>query len=395
MADDRGGTRWVTLSKGFYFAFYGAGASLSPFLALYYQSLGLGGEQIGLLRAIPSLFTLLVAPLWAGWADASHQHKRLLLLALSGTLSMAGFMYLARSFWALVPVVMLYAVFAAPIMSLVDSSVVAMLKGERARYGRLRLWGAVGWGIAGPLVGMLVERFTLGWAFYGYWLLIGVGLLLAGLMPIQAARLKTSYWRGFGQLARNRGWLLFLATMFLFTAGRSTLDGFLFLHLDAIGVPQSLMGISLAVASLSELPIYFWSDRLLANLGPRRLLLVSMVSTAIMLLAVGWMRTPWLILVIQLLHGPSFSAMWVASVSMVAEMAPEGMGATAQGIFGSVSMGIGSAVASLLGGTLFQALGGRLMYTVDAALVIASLAFFAVIARQMHPPAAPGVPAVS
>lgn len=383
----------MTLSKGFYFAFFGAGASLSPFLALYYQSLGLGGEQIGLLRAIPSLFTLLVAPVWAGLADATHQHKRLLVLAMSGTLSMAGLMYLARSFWGLVPVVMLYAVFAAPVMSLVDSSVVAMLKGERARYGRLRLWGAVGWGIMGPLVGVLVERYSLGWAFYGYWLLLGVGLLLAAAMPIQAARLRTSYWSGFRQLARNRGWLLFLTTMFLFTAGRSTLDGFLFLHLDAIGVPQSLMGFSLAVASLSELPIYFWSDRLLVHMGPRRLLLVSMVSTAIMLVAVGWMRTPWLILVIQLLHGPSFSAMWVASISLVAAMAPEGMGATAQGIFGSVSMGVGSAVAALVGGMLFQALGGTMMYTIDAGLVMLALAFFAFTMRRVRTPHAPAATA--
>ena len=224
----------MTLSKGFYFAFFGAGASLSPFLALYYQSLGLGGEQIGLLRAIPSLFTLLVAPVWAGLADATHQHKRLLVLAMSGTLSMAGLMYLARSFWGLVPVVMLYAVFAAPVMSLVDSSVVAMLKGERARYGRLRLWGAVGWGIMGPLVGVLVERYSLGWAF--------TATGCCGRRPAAGGRhahsggpAEASYWSGFRQLARNRGWLLFLTTMFLFTAGRSTLDGFLFLHLDAIG----------------------------------------------------------------------------------------------------------------------------------------------------------------
>ena len=375
-------TTWINLSKAFYFSFYGAGAALSPYLALYYQSLHMGGEQIGILRAIPSLFTMLVAPLWAGLADATHSHKRLLVLALMGTLAAAVGMYLTKTFWALVPVVMLYAMFAAPIMSLVDSSVMAMLQGERARYGRLRLWGAVGWGIMGPLVGVLVERFSLGWAFYGYYLLLGLALFIALGLPIQAAKLRSSYWSGFGQLARNRGWLLFLATMFLYTTGRATLESLLFLHLDSIGVSTSLMGISLAVASASELPVYFWSDRLLHRFGARNLLLVSMVATVIMLLGVGWMRAPWLILVIQLLHGPSFSAMWVASVSLVAEMAPEGMGATAQGIFGSVSMGVGAAVASLLGGVLFQTFNGAVMYTVDAGLVLAAMAFLVLVGRR-------------
>jgi PPP family 3-phenylpropionic acid transporter len=382
------GSNWVRLSKALYFVYYGAGASLFPFLALYYQSLNLGGEQIGVLRAIPSLLMLLVAPIWAGLADATRRHKLILMLALSGTLAASVLLSAMRSFWALAPVVVMYAVFSAPVMSIVDSSVVAMLQGERARYGRLRLWGAVGWGLVGPVVGVLVQRYSLSWAFYGYYVMFGAALLIAFRMPIHAGKLRTSFWSGFGELARNRGWLFFLGTMFLYTAGRAALETFLFLHLESIGVTRSLMGLSLAVASVSELPVYFWSDRLLQRFGPKGLLVISMLSTAVMALAVGWMRAPWLILVIQLLHGPSFSAMWVAGVSYVAQIAPEGMGATAQGIFGSVSMGIGSAVASLLGGFLFARLGGPAMYTIDAGLVLAALGLFVWGARRMFAPAA-------
>jgi PPP family 3-phenylpropionic acid transporter len=235
---------------------------------------------------------------------------------------------------------------------------------------------------------VLVQRYSLSWAFYGYYVMFGAALLIAFRMPIHAGKLRTSFWSGFGELARNRGWLFFLGTMFLYTAGRAALETFLFLHLESIGVTRSLMGLSLAVASVSELPVYFWSDRLLQRFGPKGLLVISMLSTAVMALAVGWMRAPWLILVIQLLHGPSFSAMWVAGVSYVAQIAPEGMGATAQGIFGSVSMGIGSAVASLLGGFLFARLGGPAMYTIDAGLVLAALGLFVWGARRMFAPAA-------
>ncbi len=385
------------LSKGFYFAFYGAGASLSPYLALYYQSLHLGGEQIGVLRALPSLVVMLVTPLWAGLADATHGHKRILLLALIGTLAGSVGLFLGQTFWALVPIVLLYATFSAPVMSLVDSSMMVMLGGERGRYGRLRLWGAVGWGLMGPIVGALVDRYSLSYAFYGYYVLVGVTLLIALGLPIRTTRLQTSYWKGFRELARNRRWLLFLATMFIYTAGRATLETLLFLHLGTIGVSESLMGLSLAVASLSELPVYFYSDELLRRLGPRRLLLVSMAATLIMLLGVGWMRAPWLILVIQLLHGPSFSAMWVASVSLVAGMAPEGLGATAQGIFSSVSMGIGAAAASLLGGMLLQRFGGAWMYTVDAGLVLVSMFVLVLVTRRqpLAPQDAPGQPSAS
>ena len=39
-------------AKLFYFIFYAAMAALSPFLTLYYQSLGLSGTQIGLLAGL-------------------------------------------------------------------------------------------------------------------------------------------------------------------------------------------------------------------------------------------------------------------------------------------------------------------------------------------------------
>ena len=46
-------------AKLFYFIFYAAMAALSPFLTLYYQSLGLSGTQIGLLAGLVPLTGML------------------------------------------------------------------------------------------------------------------------------------------------------------------------------------------------------------------------------------------------------------------------------------------------------------------------------------------------
>lgn len=58
--------------RAFYFCYFAAGASLLPFLVLYYQQLSLPGFQIGLLSAIPPLTFLVAAPVWGGLAHADR-----------------------------------------------------------------------------------------------------------------------------------------------------------------------------------------------------------------------------------------------------------------------------------------------------------------------------------
>ncbi len=60
------------VAKVFYFCYYAAAACLMPYLVLYYRQIGLSGGQIGLLAGIGPLVTLVAAPLWGGWADATR-----------------------------------------------------------------------------------------------------------------------------------------------------------------------------------------------------------------------------------------------------------------------------------------------------------------------------------
>src|SRR5215510_7069205 len=93
----------------FYFFFYVAASGFFPFAALYYQSLGLSGGQIGLLTGLAPLITLIGAPFWTGMADASHRHKMILNLTILGAAVSALIIPSIQNFAWLLPVVMLYA----------------------------------------------------------------------------------------------------------------------------------------------------------------------------------------------------------------------------------------------------------------------------------------------
>ncbi len=167
-------------AKLFYFIFYAAMAALSPFLTLYYQSLGLSGTQIGLLAGLVPLTGMLSGTLWSATADATRRYRAILLTGIAGSWVATFFVSRATGLAGLLPLVLINAFFAAPIGALIDSSVVAQLGDNRADYGRIRLWGSVGWGVSALLAGPVLERAGLSWAFT-----INLALLAPSLYMLQ------------------------------------------------------------------------------------------------------------------------------------------------------------------------------------------------------------------
>ena len=300
----------MTIPRLFYFCYSAAMAAVSPFLALYYRQIGLSEGQIGLLAGIPPLLGLIAAPLWGALADATQQHKRLLALAVVGTAGAVALLSQVASLGWLVPVVMLYAFCNTPIMPLVDNSVLLLLGDRKADYGKHRLWGAVGWGVAAPVLGALIERFGLSWAFSAALLLLGSCLYAVQRLAVQPVSMGQPFWQGMRFFVTRWPWIVFLITLFLNGVAAGVGHNFLFLYLDQLHASKTLMGISLLVEAVSEVPVFFFGNRLLQRWGARGLLLVALGANALRMFSYALMPAAWLVLPIHLLHGLTFSAMW-------------------------------------------------------------------------------------
>lgn len=278
--------------------------------------------------------------------------------------------------------VILYAFFMAPVMPLVDASVLILLGEQKDQYGKQRLWGAVGWGIAAPVIGWLIGRTGITWAFYGYILIMGMGLLAASQLRVSRVTIGQSFWRSLRGLLINPTWSLFLLTAFIAGMGLAVINNFFFLYLEYLGFSAGFMGISLTVSTLSELPVMFFADRLLRRWGARWMLIASLVIYVIRTLGYSLVTGALPILTIQLLHGPTFSLMWMAGVAYADEHAPPGLGATAQGLLSGMVMGLGAALGAILGGMLYQGVGPILMFRAAALGVSVGLVIFWLAERR-------------
>ncbi|HEX6386815.1 MAG TPA: major facilitator superfamily domain-containing protein 6, partial [Anaerolineae bacterium] len=343
--------------KAFYFLYFAAAASLIPFLSLYYRSLGLMGRQIGVLTGVVPLVTMVSAPLWGGLADASQRHRPSLLLAIVGTWTAVLGLSQPATFDELLLLVVIYAFFTAPIIPLTDNSVLVLLGGRKAEYGKLRLWGGVGWAVAATLLGPVLQRAGLSWAFYSFLLFLFVAFVVAWRMPVLSTTAHQAYRAGLRILLTSPRFLLLLAVALVYGASLSVFLKYLFLYLETLNASRTLMALSLVTATISELPLWVVTHRLIQRWGTSRMLAIALVAMCIRAFAYALISAPWLVLPINLLHGLSFALLWAGGVAAADAIAPPGLGATAQGIFAGVVMGLGAGVGGFAGGVLYDSIG--------------------------------------
>jgi PPP family 3-phenylpropionic acid transporter len=352
-----------------YFFAFAAAASLIPFVSIYYRSLGFGPQQIGWLLGIPLLMSVLATPAWGAVADATHRHRAILVIAVAGAAGGAALIPTTETFALVVPFALLQAAMFAPVNSLLDNGALTMLGARAERYGRFRLWGTIGWGASAPLVGWVVADVGPRWIFAIYVALMAALLVAAVRLPVADRPPSERFTARIGALTRSRSLWMFLGVAFIGGVGMSMVNAYLPLYLAGMHA-TGLVGVALLIATISELPVMMCGPAILGRLGLGRAFVIALVLYGLRGLALSFAGSPWAVLALQLLHGPTFALMWVSGVALARSLAPVGVGAVAQGLFTSTSNGLGGALGAVLGGRLY-AQGGAVATFRGAAVVLA------------------------
>jgi PPP family 3-phenylpropionic acid transporter len=367
----------------FYFLYYAALSSFMPFVVLFYQELKFNGTQIGLLTGIPPLITLFAAPFWANVADATRRHRLIMSLGISVAVSAALVLQSLTAFVVIFVVIILFNVFFSPVASLADSATMTMLGENRAMYGRIRLGGTIGWGLMAPIAGLLVDNYGLRLAFWSFAALMFVDLFVAQKVVHDSTEHERSNDGNFRFFLRSRLWILFLFSAFLGGLGSLSVASYLFPYMAEMGASKSVMGIAAFIATVTEVPIFFFGNRLVQRFTARGLFVTSLFVMGLRALVLAWINTPIAVLVVQALGGTIFPAMWLAGVAYADEHAPLGLKSTAQGLFGAMTFGFGSAVGGFLGGLLLGSVGGRGMFFAFGLIILGGLGLIEFVRRML------------
>jgi PPP family 3-phenylpropionic acid transporter len=370
----------------FYLFYFAAAVFIQPNFVLFMQRLDFSGAQIGLLAGMIPLIIMLGAPLWTGLADANNLHRLILSLTILVSVLIAILLPLVNSFASIIPLVILYALFVAPIIPFADSVTLSMLAEDRAMYGRVRLGGTIGWGVVALLAGPIIGTYGIRWAFWGYAAMMIFTLIISQKFSYAQKPKQESLGGDLRMVLIDKRWAIFLILAFVAGIAFTMINSFLFPYMEELKINSVTRYIALTISTVSELPILFFANHLLKRFKAYGLLVLATAITGIRLLLYAAFNFQTGILAFQFLNAMTFPLFLVAGVTYANEISPEGMKSTAQGLLGAIVSGFGAAVGGLTGGLLIEAIGGRALYLSTGIFVLVSLAVILLIERIQRAP---------
>ncbi|ORY96941.1 major facilitator superfamily domain-containing protein [Syncephalastrum racemosum] len=197
------------------------------------------------------------------------------------------------------------------------------------------------------------------------------------LDAVPARRMPNNVW----ELVKQPRVILFFTTMMLMGASLNMVISFLFIFLKQdLGASSSTVGLTGLVGSFTELLFFFYSRDLIRLFGIKSLIILGHVLTIIRvfcytLLPAGPSGAN-IALVLHLLNGMAFSALWGAGVVQADELAPPSLQATSQGLLAAMYAGVGAGLGSLLGGVLYERAGAKTMFYAVIAITSFSLELY-------------------
>ncbi|GAC1551127.1 MAG: MFS transporter [Herpetosiphon sp.] len=376
--------------RGCYWWYFAAISCFAPYAVLYYRRLGLSGPQIGVLAGTLPLGTAILAPIWGTFTDTFSAHRAVLRTALITSCFVAIAITRTTAFVPLLLLISLLAGSTAAVPALLDSYAMTMAEQEGRSYGTLRVWGSLGYIIAVWVVGWKMST-----GISTFFLLAYAGSLLltfaatAGLPALQMTSTQPMI-AGVGAILRDRAVMLLLLTTYLVSSNAAIMNNYLGIYLTEIGGNTRLVGTASALAAISELPVLLYGSWLLRRWSAQRVLRMAIAIYMLRFVLYGIPPTPSWVLGVQLLHGLSFGANLIASVTLIHSLAGRQRAATAQGLLAAMSFGCGSITGSLIGGLLLDRIGAVGIFRLGAVGMLVALIVWSISIRRMIPTAPQG-----
>lgn len=354
-----------------YFAFLGA---FNTYFGLYLKSIGISAWHIGVLLSLFPVMRM-VAPNFWGWLADRWGTKALVVKCATGAtlVAFAGALW-TSDFWGIFVVITVFAFFGSASLPLVEALTLAHLQHRVERYGRIRLWGSIGFILAVQGVGLLLDWIALSSLVWICLAILGATLISSFRLteaPILSGHVPAGGLTG-GFL--NRGMLALLAACFMMSAAHSPLYVFYSIHLVDHGYTKSAVGALWALGVVAEILVFLWMPRLMRRVSVRMILAVSFAIAVIRFLLIGWAIDFLLATVMaQVMHGATFGASHAAAVAALNHWYPDRQQARAQALYSSASFGAGGLVGGLFSGYAWGALGAGPTYTIASLFALGGL----------------------
>lgn len=356
--------------SSFYFAYYAALGAFTPYWALYLKG---RGQDVAAISILMSLWyaTRIVAPsTWSALAARSAYPIRWLRAGCVLTMLSFALFLIPHDFTRLFVVMCVFCFMYNAVMPQFESITLSHLVGKSERYGRIRVWGSIGFVSVVALFGVLLDHVavtSLPWLM----LPLFAGMAIAsffndyGRSPVAVTDSESS---NFLAKFRRPEVIAFFIVALLVQISFGPYYTFYSIYLDEHGYRTSALGIYWSIGVVVEILVFAFSAWIFRRWNAATVLIISLIAASVRWATIAiWPDNIILMAFAQTLHALSFAAFFAASMQFLVLFFPGRQNGHAQGIYYGFSSGIGGVLGALLSGQAWKAAGGESAFLLGSA----------------------------
>ncbi|MGV0963413.1 MAG: MFS transporter [Polynucleobacter sp.] len=359
--------RWAFGSFFFlYFAYIGL---VSPYASLFFLDRGFSVIEIAVLMSMLQI-TRIVGPFSWGWLS-DYLSDRIRIIRFCACLAAVTFLcifflqsYIAFFIWMFV----LHTILSS-LMPLGESATVHALFKDNSfdkRYGRLRLWGSIGFIAMVLFAGELFQRKGIElYPIVGAVILIFLALVTFRLHEPKMERRKMVK----GELLIvlfNPDVRWFLLSGFFMIFAHAALYVFYSLYLADLGYDKFQIGLFWALGVGAEVIFFYFQSKVLSRLDAEVVLQIAFGIGVFRFILIAFFPVTWVLILAQLMHAGTFGAHHSAATKLLQRWFTGPLQARGQALMATVSYGLGGTLGGLVAGWLWEATQPRNVFVMSA-----------------------------
>lgn len=333
-----------------------------PFLVLYFQQIGLSESEIALLFGLAAAAVFATQQLWGYLADVGLGRRRCLLaMSLGGALASL-LLALPRGFAAMLPAMLLFAVFHESRTPIINAVLLGAARGRQRLFGVLRSIGSLVFVAAAIATAVIVDRSATWGIYWIFPLLVGANLMFAGALLVHREVLPSagSARPSFAEVQRIllarpaiRAFLLFVLLYQLPHNFSMLMQGFL---VRELGYGFLVASAPLLIGAVIEIPAFIWVKDLLRRCPMLLVFLFCVLAQAGRWLVIHFFPVVEVILVANALHLVTFGVMYMCAILFMDEQLPREYRSSGQSLLNMCYMTVGMMLGPFVSAFVLQVL---------------------------------------
>lgn len=353
-----------------YFMLFFGVAAYYPILGKYYKELGFSGTQIGILFSAATFITMLVQPLWGAICKKLGNCKSSFIVIHIAIIFIALFLPFIKNYWLLLIVMSIHFIFQCGLFPLLDT----MIYKDIYDFGKIRLWGSIGFASMVLFSGRLAEILGISNMFFIYSFLMIISLYV-GTKIQETASIKISADKKSSGKLFTKDYITFLIIGF-FTMGAFTTGGQYFSILFSdIGGSMTAFGITYFFIAISEVPFLKVSQKIVKKYGAEKLIFISGLLVLCRFGLNGLAKDYRIILYTSIFMGSFIGLSLPAAAVFLKEKVSSENRAMAVTIYSAIGSGLGPMIFQFSGGIIYEHTNISILYLVLCILILIGIGF--------------------